>query len=85
MYRLVELGVMHIMGFNLNIERASNLPRFERRRSASGRASLIILHPRIHRGFEPRGHQVGSNCAMLNFPAVYSRTQEKFINNRVIT
>ena len=39
MCRLAELGVMHIMGSwhcNLNTERASDLPRFERRWDASG-------------------------------------------------
>ena len=83
----------HIMGYwrcNLNIERASNLPRFGRRRGASGMVpfSIRIL---VHSGFEPTtdvgiGNTrlgdttrilVGRNCTL------YSRVEEKFIKNGV--
>ena len=48
---------------------------------------------RVHRGFEPTtlvlairdlGRHVGRDCAILDFPAMYSRTQEKFINKGLL-
>ena len=101
MCRLVELGVMHVMGYwrcNLNIGRASNLPRFERRRGASGIVPFFTQsQSRIHRGFGPTTDlgigntrvgvttrtSVSRNCTAIDFSATYSRMQEKFINNGV--
>ena len=55
--RLVELGVMHVMGYwrcNLNIDRASSISRLGRRRGASGIVPFFTQsQSRIRRGFEP--------------------------------
>ena len=101
MCRWVDRGVMHVRGYwrcNLNIERASTLPRFGRRRDASGIVPFFTQsQSRIRRGFEPTtdlgiGNTrlgvttrtlVGRNCTTIDFSATYSRMQEKFINNGV--
>ena len=79
---------------NLNIERASNLPRFERRRGASGvfpffiQSQCCIL---VHSGFEPTT-EVGIGNTRLGDTTqslvgrnctLYSRVEEKFIKNGV--
>ena len=93
--------VMYVRGYrrcNLNIERASNLPRFERRRGASGIVPFFIQSQScIHRGFglttdfgigntrlgATTRTSVSRNCTTIDFSATYSRMQEKFINNGV--
>ena len=101
MCRLVELSIMHVRGYwrcNLNIERASNLSKFRRRRGASGIVPFFTQsQSRIRRGFEPTtdlgiGNTrlgattrtlVGRNCTTIDFSATYLRMQEKFVNNGV--
>ena len=88
---------LHIMGYwrcNLNIERAFNLPRFRRRRSASGIVPFFIQSQcRIlaHSGFEPttdlgiNNTRLGDTTRILvgRNGTLYLRMQEKFINNGV--
>ena len=87
----------HIMGYwrcNLNIERPSNLRRFERRRGASGVFPFFIQSPcRIlaHSRFEPTtdlgigNTRLGDTTRILvgRNCTLYLRMPEKFINNGV--
>ena len=98
MCRWVDLGVMGYCRCKLNIERASTLPRFGRRRDTSGIVPFFTQsQSRIRRGFDPTtglviGNTrlgattrtlVGRNCTKIDFSATYSRMQEIFINNGV--
>ena len=87
----------HIMGYwrcKLNIERASNLPRFGRRRGASGMVPFFIQSPcRIlaHSRFEPTtdlgigNTRLGDTTRILigRNCTLYSRVEEKFIRKGV--
>ena len=77
---------------NLNIERASNLPRFERRRGASGVFPFFIQSQcriLVHSGCEPTADlcigniRLGDTTRILTGRncTLYSRVEEKFIKN----
>ena len=78
MCRLVQLRVMHVMGYwrcSLAVERASNLPKFGRRRDASEPTTdLDIGNTRLG---DTTRILIGRNYTL------YLRIQEKFKNNGV--